>query len=69
MSPYQQRLMAALRKGATLHFMTGLHARWFITDSTIKPAPTQATVDALKRGGLITCIKSDWRGEVWRAIA
>jgi hypothetical protein len=66
MSPYQQRILAALRHGARLHFMTGLHARWFVDDSTFKPSPSQATVDVLIRAGVIELVKEDWRGSEWR---
>ena len=63
-TPYQQRVIRALQSGAHLHFMTGLHAHYFI--GHIKPRPTENTVRKLQDANVITLIKSDWRGETWK---
>ena len=36
LSPYQQRMMQALRIGVQLHYMSGYNAHWYITDYTVK---------------------------------
>lgn len=64
-SAYQLRVIEALKQGAVLHFMTGLHAHWFLSIN-FKPRPSDATAQKLIKAGVVKRHKSDWRGSSWK---
>lgn len=63
-SPYQLRIIDALKQGHILHFLSGYSAHYWIGD--IKPSPSFAAVDKIKEGGMLELVKSDWRGSAWK---
>jgi hypothetical protein len=63
LSTTQQNLLDAMRSGVRVHFMSGLNAHCFRTDTH---ASCTATVAALRRKGLIEAYNIDWRGCMYR---
>ena len=65
-TPYQLKIIAALKAGATLHLSSGCHAYYFLSDHSVRPSPSGSTVKNLEQGGMLACIKTDWRGAMWK---
>jgi hypothetical protein len=65
LSATQQELLDAMKCGVKVHFMLGMDAHCFRTDTH---ARCSRTVDALRARGLIEPYKSDWRGCMYRPV-
>jgi len=63
-TPYQLRVIEALKDGERLYYLSGINAYYFI--GRVKPRPTERTVNKLKQANIITLVKADWRGSVWK---
>lgn len=61
----QEELLTAMKAGAKVHYMSGLHAHYFRTDNM--RGVRGSTMDALERAGVVEKIKEDWRGCCWKA--
>ena len=65
LSKAQHELLDAMRKGIRVHFLTGLHARYFRTDTM---GGCTKTAEALERKKLVERFNEDWRGYTLRAL-
>lgn len=66
LSPAQAELLAAIRSGMVCHFIGGIDAYYFRSDSMKR---CSAQVNALLRRKLIEIYDKDWRGHKVRAAA